>query len=100
MQPEDIAIRLEGHEHEIKSLKHRVDDLEADSRAINDLALSVQKLAINMESMLEEQKRQNDRLDALEHVPMETTRQVKTAVITALISAVIGAVVTAIITLL
>ena len=40
----------------------RIADLEATVRQINDLTLSVQKLAINMENMLVNQTEQSKRL--------------------------------------
>lgn len=34
MTETEVAVKLEGHEHEIKSLKHRMEDQEAQSRTI------------------------------------------------------------------
>lgn len=96
MNETEIAVRLEAHEHEIGSLKYRVKDLETATRAINDLALSVNKLAINMENMLAELTEQGKRVEALEKVPLETSRDVKKSIITALVGGVIGAVLTGI----
>ena len=45
MTNEEIAVRLDGHEHEIGSLKHRVDDVEKDQKALNELTASVRELA-------------------------------------------------------
>ena len=45
----------------------RIADLEATVRQINDLTLSVQKLAINMENMLVNQTEQSKRLEELEN---------------------------------
>ena len=56
MTDENVAVMLEGHEHEIKSLKHRMDSQEEQGKTLNSLALSVQELAISMKSMIEEQK--------------------------------------------
>ena len=96
----EIAVKFEAHDHEIKSLKHRVDGLEVQGKAIQDLVISVNKMAVNMENMLEEQKKQGARLEALEKVPVETNRQVKTAIITALVGGVVGAFVTALLTII
>lgn len=78
----------------------RIQLLEDNLRQINDLTVSVEKMAVNMENMLAEQKRQGDRLEELEKEPAETNRQIKLAVITSVIGTVVGAVVMAIITLL
>lgn len=92
----DVAVKLEAHEHEIAALKHRVKELEAENKAIQELALSVNKMAVNMENMLEEQRRQGERLEVLEKVPSETDKQIKQAVITALAGGIVGTFVTAI----
>ena len=65
----EVAVKLENHDQQIKSLKHRMEEQEEQSKAINDLVLSVQKLAINMERMLNEQTSQNERLQKLEQEP-------------------------------
>lgn len=96
----DAAVKLEGHEHEIGSLKHRVKDLEEEGKVIQGLAISINKMAVNMENMLLEQKRQGDRLEVLEKVPLETNKQVKAAIITALVGGIVGAILTAVLTLL
>ena len=96
----EVAVKFEAHEHEIGSLKHRVHSLEIQGKAIQDLVISVNKMAVNMENMLEEQKKQGARLEALEKVPAETNRQVKAAIITALVGGVVGAFVTALLTII
>ena len=100
MNDTEIAVMLEGHEHEIGSLKHRVSDLEEQGRVIQDLAISVNRMAVSMENMLTEQRRQGERLEKLEREPAEAGKQVKMAIITALIGAVVGAVVTALLSIL
>lgn len=78
----------------------RIQLLEDNLRQINALTVSVEKMAVNMENMLAEQKRQGERLEDLEKEPAETHKQIKLAVITSVIGTVAGAVVMAIITLL
>lgn len=96
----DVAVKLEAHEHEISSLKDRVKELEAESKAIQELAISVNKMAVNMENMLAEQRKQGERLGVLEKVPVETNKQVKQAIITALTGGIVGAFITAILTII
>ena len=55
MNDEEIAVKLTALEHETKSAKHRIDDLEAQNQAIQDLALGVKELSINTRNMLDEQ---------------------------------------------
>ena len=100
MTPEEIAVKFEGHEHEIGSLKHRMDAQEEESKSIQALVISVEKMAVNMENMLAEQKKQGKRLEELEREPAEAHRQIKMAVITAAISAIVGAIIGAVLVLL
>lgn len=68
----------------------RIEALEVTVRQINDLTLSVQKLAINMEHMLVNQTEQNKRLEELENRDGEKWRSISMYVLTAVVGAVIG----------
>ena len=91
MTEEDIAVKLNSHDHEIKSLKHRMDEQEEQSKTIQDLVLSVQKLAMNMEAMLKEQSAQGDRLSALEKEPADRWNNMTRTIFTTIVSTVAGA---------
>ena len=69
-------------DHEQTRQNKRIEALEVTVRQINDLTLSVQKLAINME--------QNKRLEELENRDGEKWRSISKYVLTALIGAVLG----------
>lgn len=97
MTETEVAVKLEAHDHEIGSLKHRMKDQEEQSRAINDLVLSVQKLAMNMERMLEEQKSQNERLQKLEQEPAKQWSNMKRTIFNTIVGAGAGAFATGII---
>ena len=86
----EIAVKLEAHEHEIGSLKHRVRELEAEFKAINELTMSVNRLAVNMENMLQEQKAQGERLETLESRDGDMWRKVVGHIVTTVIGIVIG----------
>ena len=77
-------------DHEQTRQNKRIEALELTVRQINDLTLSVQKLAINMEHMLVNQTEQNKRLEELENRDGEKWRSISMYVLTALIGAVIG----------
>lgn len=66
MTGREITKTLTSHDHEIRSLKHRMEDLEEQNKTIQDLVLNVRELALSMKNMLEEQKEQGKRLDKLE----------------------------------
>lgn len=90
---------LRRHEHEefakgvdreqVRQNK-RIGDLEVATKQINDLTLSVQKLAINMEHMLVNQTEQSKRLEELENRDGEKWRSISMYVLTAVVGAVIG----------
>ena len=63
-------------DHEQTRQNKRIADLEVTVRQINDLTLSVQKLAINMEHMLVNQTEQNKRLEELENRDGEKWRSI------------------------
>lgn len=69
MTEEEIAVKLEGHEHEIGSLKHRIKEQEEQSKTIQELVLSVKELALNMKNMIEVQGRQSADIEALKAAP-------------------------------
>lgn len=95
-----MAVALAGNEKDIKSLKHRVASCESQNETIRTLALSVNRLAVNMEYMLTEQKEQGQRLTALEKAPAEGFRNFKNTVIGCVTSSVLGALLGALMTLL
>lgn len=84
---EEFARRMED-EH--KRQNHRIDLLEKSVEENNKLLVSVERLAVSMETMQKEQANQGDRLEALEARDGEMWRKVVGHVITAVISIVIG----------
>lgn len=100
MENEDIAVKLEGHDHEIKSLKHRMEDQEEQAKTLNDLVISVKELAINMRNMISEQQRAAERLAKLENEPAERWNSAKKTAFTSVVSTVAGALAVGLIMLL
>lgn len=94
MTDEEIAVKLAEYGKEIGSLKHRATDLEEQNKTIQELVLSVKELAINMRSMMEEQKDQGSRLDTLEREPAERWNSAKRTAFTTVVSVVAGALAT------
>ena len=84
---EEIAVKLTALEHETKSAKHRIDDLEIQNQAIQDLALSVKELTINMGNMLHEQKKQGEDIEKLKAEPGERWSSMKRTVFNQMIGA-------------
>lgn len=85
----------------------RIGVLEENVKQINALTISVEKMASNMEHMLEAIERQgnliekqNNRLDDIEREPAKDQKEIKMEIIKTIISALVGAAVVAITTLL
>ena len=96
MTNEEIAVKFEVHEHEIKSLKHRVNKCEEQNNTLNKLVNSVDILAVNMKHMADEQKSQREHIEKLEKEPAEDFKHYKRLVIGCVITTVVGAVLGAI----
>ena len=85
----EFAKRVEA---ENANQNDRIAKLEDAVHEISRLTASVEKMAVSMEYMATEQKKQGDRLDELEKKPAKHWE----AVITGLIAAIVGALGTAI----
>ncbi|MDO4314294.1 MAG: hypothetical protein Q4C45_00860 [Oscillospiraceae bacterium] len=59
MTNEEIAVALDGHRHEIKSLRRRMEGVEKNQEALNRLATSVAVMA-------EQQRGISDKVDAID----------------------------------
>lgn len=90
MTPEEIAVKIEGHEHELKSLKHRMDNQEEESRSIQQLVISVERIALSTEHIMQEQEEQGMRLKVLEGRDGDMWRKVVGHIVTVVAGIVIG----------
>ena len=77
-------------EDEHRRQNHRTTELEEQIKQYGSLTLSVEKLAINMTRMLEEQKSQGKRLEALESRDGEKWRDITKYLMTTGIGLVVG----------
>ena len=87
---EEFAKRIDA---ENKRQNQRIAMLEENGQHITSMTVSIEKMAVNMENMLEEQKRQGERLENLEKEPVEMQKSVKNSIITSVISTVVGIVI-------
>lgn len=85
----------------------RIGILEENVKQINALTISVEKMASNMEHMLEAIERQgnliekqNNRLDDIEKEPVKNQKEIKMEIIKTIVSGIVGAAVVAVIALL
>ncbi len=84
---EEFARRID---EENNRQNHRIEILENTVHQVSELTSSVKVLAVNMENMLAEQKKQGERLEALEDQDGQTWRNVKWYLITAILGGVVG----------
>lgn len=83
----EFAKRIEAEEHR---QNRRIAELEESTKQINLLVTSVEKLAQSIETMVQEQHRQGERLEMLENRDGEMWRKVTGYVITAIVGIALG----------
>lgn len=77
-------------EEEHNRQNKRLDALEKSSKENTKLTISVEKLALSVQSMVEEQKAQGERLETLENRDGEMWRKILSYAITAIAGIIIG----------
>ena len=90
MTTEEIAVKLEDHEHEIGSLKHRMGTVEAANAALTRLATAVEVMATKQESMSKSVDKLTSKVEALEAEPAKKWRFVVEKAIYFVVAAVVG----------
>lgn len=75
---------------EDKRLSKRITEIKEVTQQINSLTLSVQKLASNMERMLEIQQEQEDRIKEIEERDGEMWRKTTGYIMTTIVGLVVG----------
>ena len=78
---------------EFDDLKSDVKDLKKVFDRINSIAISTEKLAVEMKYMREEQNKLDDRITTIEEKPVKRYDSIITYIITTVVGAVIGTVV-------
>jgi len=83
-------IKNEISRQEFDDLKEKVKGLEKVFEKINSIALSTEKLAIEMKYMREEQTKQDKRITTIEEKPIKRYDSIITYIITTIVGAIIG----------
>ena len=84
---EEFAKRVED---ENDRQNRRLDDLEVAVKEMTRLTVAVEKMAVSIEGMAAEQKRQGDRLTAIEEKPAKRWDTVISGIISGVIGILIG----------
>ena len=90
MDEVEIARTLENHDQHIKSLERRMNNQEEKMNVLTDLTLSVQKLALGMDTMAEKQDDMNARLQEIEKKPAQNWNTMTRTIFTTVVSAIAG----------
>lgn len=90
MDEVDIARQLENHDQHIKSLERRMNAQEDKINVLQDLTLSVQKLAFGMDNMSQKQEDMNERLLEIEKKPAQNWNTMTRTIFTTVVSAIAG----------
>lgn len=77
-------------EEEDKRQNRRIDLVEKSIQQIGEIAMSVEKMAVSLQSMVKEQEQQGKRLEALESRDGEMWRKVVGYAVTALVGTALG----------
>lgn len=77
-------------EDEHERISHRLTAVEESVREIGRLTVSVEKMAVSMETMSKEQAKMSERLQVIEEKPVKRWDTIVSAVITGLVGILIG----------
>ena len=90
MTNEEIAVKLEDHEHEIGSLKHRMKAAEESNSVLTRLVTAVEVMATKQESTMQSVDRLTTKVEALEAEPGKRWKFVVEKAIYFVVAAVVG----------
>lgn len=79
-----------------KSNTHRLDTLEKDTKALQELALSVREIALTTQNMQRQLQEQGSKIEALEQLPAQKWNSAVKTVITTLCSTLVGGIIGAV----
>lgn len=94
VEHEEFTKRMED-EHSRQNA--RISELEENFRQIHALTLAIEKMALNVENMAKELKRQGDHIEKLEEAPARNWNKMKEGILGAIAAAIGGAIVLAVI---
>lgn len=85
MTQEEIAVKLAEVDARSRSNMHRIDELVETSKALNTLAISVEKIAVKQEALADSYSGLTKDVEAIKQRPTKRWETLITALITALI---------------
>ena len=86
----DIKIAVARHDEQIKTLFRRLDAQDRLVENVNQLSISVEKLAINQETLTHSQNKIKEDVEEIKTQPVKDYRDLKKTIITAIITGLIS----------
>lgn len=96
---QDLLLEHSEFKHHIENLEKRLEKCESQQEAMSSLTRSVDRLALTMGTLVEEQKELKADVKALKEEPVEDSKYYKRLIIGGIITTVLGALIGALITL-
>lgn len=97
VEHDEFAKRMED-EHSRQN--RRISEMEENFRQIQALTISIERMALNVETMAKELKRQGDHIEKLEETPGNNWNKIKDGILSAVSAAIGGAIVLAVVSFL
>lgn len=92
MNNEEIAVKLNDHDNEIGSLKHRMDKAENTIEQIHELTTSVKLIAQKQDNVVSKLDSLTTTVAEITKQPAEKWNKVTSTILTGLVSAIVTAV--------
>ena len=97
---ESVEVKVATLEADVAGVKERVRALEEATKENKGMAIAVEKLAVNMEYMLKEQREIKEKVQQIELAPAEDRNYFRREIIKYIVCGVLGALVAALMALL
>ena len=97
---EAVEVKVATLEADVAGVKERVRALEEATKENKGIAVAVEKLAVNMEYMLKEQREIKEKVQQIEMAPAEDRNYLRREIIKYIVCGVLGALVAALMALL
>ena len=95
-----VTERLAALEANDKNIFHQMNEVKREMKDTRQLTIAVKELAISTKATAEKVDNISDRLDTVEHAPVEDRKYYRRAVIGSILTGVVGTVLGAILTLI
>ena len=96
---ESVEVKVATLEADVTGVKERVRALEEATKENKGMAIAVEKLAVNMEYMLKEQREIKEKVQQIEMAPADDGKYFRREIIKYIVCGVLGALVAALMAL-